>query len=67
MRAPDVTLNYPNGGIALEIKGIEANPIEYITLGRGFMGIVVNKIGRLQPLINDFYQIYMKVKALEGR
>lgn len=64
MKFPDISLNYPSGSVALEIKGIDAEIMESIQLGSGFLSLAVTKLPKLQPLINDFYEIYTKVKAL---
>jgi hypothetical protein len=65
MKAPDISLNYPNGSRALEITGVDVDNIgDLIKLGTGFTSIFVTKLPKLQPLINDFYEIYKSIEAM---
>ncbi|MHB8153778.1 MAG: hypothetical protein ACYDG3_12085 [Bacillati bacterium] len=60
-------MHYPNGNRAIEVVGIEGGVLEHIELGRGLINISLKQLPKLQPLVNDFYEVYMKVKAMEGK
>jgi len=64
MKAPDIKLHYPSGAKALEITGIDATFMEYLQLGPAFLNITFDQVPKLQPLINDFYDIYQKIKKM---
>jgi hypothetical protein len=64
MRFPDITLNYPNGKKAVEVVGVDGNIMEHIRLGSALINIGLKQVPKLQPLINDFYDIYTKVNNL---
>ena len=65
MRFPDIRMHYPNGAPAIEIVGIDGGLLEHIKLGSGMLDLTIKQLPRLQPLINDFYEIYTKVEALK--
>lgn len=64
MRFPNIGMHYPNGQKAIEIVGIEGGIMEHIKLGSGLLDISIKQLPKLQPLVNDFYEIYMKVHQL---
>lgn len=64
MKIPDIKLNYPNGSKALEVTGIDGTLFEHIALGRGMMHIMFDELPKLQPLIDNFYQMYQKIKKV---
>lgn len=64
MRFPNIAMHYPNGQKAVEVVGIDGGILEHIRLGSGLLDITIKQLPKLQPLVNDFYEVYMKVQAL---
>jgi hypothetical protein len=67
MRAPDFSLSYPSGAKAIEIVGVEGDVFEYLRLAPAMLSMAIGQLSKLQPLINDFYDIYTKIKKLEQK
>jgi hypothetical protein len=66
MKFPDIKLSYPNGNLAIEIAGVDATLGEALTLAPALTNLALRELPKLQPLVNDFYNMYTTIKRLRG-
>lgn len=62
MKFPDIKLNYPSGALAIEIIGVDSNIPESLQFGKSMLDLAFREIPRLQPLVNEFYEMYMRLR-----